>query len=401
MLEKRLSRIAYDFEAMHKPHTRVVELDILRAFAIIIIVFSHAGYFLPAIKIPYYSQLSLCGVALFLFISGFVLHLNHPDFSQRDSLTDFFKRRVLRIFPLYWLAIAVSFATGDVVIGSPVTSQSALITILGLQGFLSPRFGTDLMNYWSFIGIIIVLYTLYPLIAVLASDTLNLPRPFASNLFRFAIMLIVPFTILVAAHNALFIIADAVFSFYGIFVLGVATSKYNIFHKYGFQTNDQTRLLKYIVVGGIALTFVLFVYTRELRLANVSATLYFLNYSLFVTKNLVFFLFALVAFCLARILVISSCKASRRSYQPIWYRGLLLISFSSYAIYLFFLPILTQSMKTLTSAQLASFEVTIFQVFIGLPTVILLAYVLQSTQNEILNRIRKYRASTVPSSDKT
>ena len=181
--------MTYDFEAMHNPHTRVVELDLLRAFAIIIIVFSHAGYFLPGITIPYYSQLSLCGIALFLFISGFVLHLNHPDFSQRNSLTDFFKRRVLRIFPLYWLAIAVSFAIGDVVIAPPISSQSALIVILGLQGFLSPRFGTDLMGYWSFVGIIIVLYTIYPLIAVLASDTLNLPRPFASNLFRFAIML--------------------------------------------------------------------------------------------------------------------------------------------------------------------------------------------------------------------
>jgi cellulose synthase/poly-beta-1,6-N-acetylglucosamine synthase-like glycosyltransferase len=97
--------------------------------------------------------------------------------------------------------------------------------------------------------------------------------------------------------------------------------------------------------------------------------------------------------------VVSFSKASRPLSRAVWYRALLLISFSSYAIYLFFTTILIQFMHALLVTPLTALEIDIVQIFVGLPTVVLIGFVLQSTQNEILNKIRKYRAASSPSSD--
>jgi peptidoglycan/LPS O-acetylase OafA/YrhL len=394
---------------MPKPYARVEELDILRAVAIIIIILAHTSTFLPTVTFSDFHlgigvDVTYFGVALFLFISGFVLYLNHPSFTQLNGLTDFFKKRVLRIFPLYWLAIALRF-----VLGAQFASRAeAVVILLGLQGFLSPRFGADQnMLIWWFIGAIVVLYTIYPLIATLASDALQLPAPIDSDVVRFALMLIIPLIILVVARSFLFIIDDSVFVLYGIFVLGVAISKYDVLGKYGFLTDNRTTLLKYVAVAAIIFIVALFLYALFFFLfyllnhsAYVSAASNFASYGLvFIAPTVLFLLFALLTFCLARIIVVSYSNASRPHSAAVWYRALLVIAFSSYAIFLFFVPILTQFMYALMGTQLTLLEIDIVQIFIGLPTVVVVAFVLQSTQNKILNRIKKYRAASSPSFD--
>jgi peptidoglycan/LPS O-acetylase OafA/YrhL len=385
---------------MAKPHARVVELDILRAVAIIIIIFAHFNFFLPnvqfsnfAVGTVIHTTIISFGVALFLFISGFVLYLNHPSFPQGNGLADFFKKRVLRIFPLYWLAIATQVATGT----QFASRIDALVVVLGLQGFLSPRFVTNIFLYWWFIGVILVLYTIYPLIISLASDGFRLPAWMQSDALKFALMLIVPFLILGAARSALFIITDSVFIFYGIFVLGIAVSKFHLLDKYGFLTDDRTRLLRYVAVFAVSITALLFIDNVPWLSANVSAVSRFASFGFsFIEMNVLFLLFSLLAFSLARIIVVSSSQTSRRPSHAVWYRALLLISFSSYAVYLFFLPILMHFMYALIDAQLTALEIDIIQISIGLPIVVVIAFVLQNTQNEILNRVRKFRTASEP-----
>jgi hypothetical protein len=288
------------------------------------------------------------------------------------------------------------------VVGRPLadlaTRGNTLIVVLGLQGFLSPRFGTGIMTGWWFIGVILVLYTIYPLIIALASDV-KLPARIDSDVLKFALMLIVPFLILAVAHFAFSIISGDVFIFYGIFVLGVAISKYDVLGKYGFLTDNRTKLLKNVAVAAVSFTAFLFIYTLSLQPANASAVSRFASYFSFVMTNALFLLFALLTFCLVRLVVVSFSKASRPLSRAVWYRALLLISFSSYAIYLFFTTILIQFMHALLVTPLTALEIDIVQIFVGLPTVVLIGFVLQSTQNEILNKIRKYRAASSPSSD--
>jgi peptidoglycan/LPS O-acetylase OafA/YrhL len=375
----------------------VVELDILRAVAIIIIIFGHSKFFLPTLlfSTAVYGYITASGIALFFFISGFVLYLNHPRFPKGNGLADFYKKRLLRIFPLLWLSLAFRVVIGQLQFASQL---DAPILVLGLQGLLSPRFGTNsIMSDWGFIGAIVVLYTIYPLIAVLASDALKLPAPLDSDVVKFALMLIVPLLILAVAHAALSIIADGVFEFYGIFVIGVAISKYEVLSKYGFLTDNRAKLLKKVAVATVFLTAVLVLSALLWQSANVSALSFFASYGL---VNVLYLVFALLTFCLARIMVISISNASRPLSYAV-YRALLVIAFSSYAIFLFFMPILRLSYNALIGAQLTALEIDLVQIFVVLPMVVAIAYLLQSTQNEILKKVRTYRTAPAPPPDST
>ena len=51
------------------------------------------------------------GVYLFFVISGFIMvHVCWDDFGRRGSATNFSRKRIIRIVPLYWLATIAAFA---------------------------------------------------------------------------------------------------------------------------------------------------------------------------------------------------------------------------------------------------------------------------------------------------
>jgi exopolysaccharide production protein ExoZ len=51
------------------------------------------------------------GVYLFFVISGFIMvHVCWDDFGRRGSATNFLRKRIIRIVPLYWLATIAAFA---------------------------------------------------------------------------------------------------------------------------------------------------------------------------------------------------------------------------------------------------------------------------------------------------
>ena len=83
-------------------------VDLLTAVWIITVLFLHHGWFVPSI-VPTIPNLSLLlmywSVGGFLFLSGYKLALSSPT-----SAREFFRRRFLRIYPLYILAIALYVA---------------------------------------------------------------------------------------------------------------------------------------------------------------------------------------------------------------------------------------------------------------------------------------------------
>jgi peptidoglycan/LPS O-acetylase OafA/YrhL len=94
--------------------TRIPSLDGWRALSIVIVMLSHFEY---ATGFPREAALSWSrlfqgnlGVRIFFVISGFLityLLLVEAEQSCRPSLKQFYVRRVLRIFPLYYLLVAV------------------------------------------------------------------------------------------------------------------------------------------------------------------------------------------------------------------------------------------------------------------------------------------------------
>jgi peptidoglycan/LPS O-acetylase OafA/YrhL len=97
----------------HVNQNRVYGYDILRAFAILVVVFSHARSIVkPYIKIKEYEFFCFDGVSVFFVLSGFLIGgilikiLNTTKFDIKELIT-FLIRRWFRTVPLYFLVLFV------------------------------------------------------------------------------------------------------------------------------------------------------------------------------------------------------------------------------------------------------------------------------------------------------
>jgi exopolysaccharide production protein ExoZ len=80
-------------------NTKINNIQFLRAFAAIAVAVSHTGFILPYLK-----SVGTFGVDVFFVISGYVM----ARICETDSRF-FFRRRVLRIVPPYWVATILLF----------------------------------------------------------------------------------------------------------------------------------------------------------------------------------------------------------------------------------------------------------------------------------------------------
>jgi peptidoglycan/LPS O-acetylase OafA/YrhL len=116
---------------MDKKKTNVYfeNLDCLRAFAALMVICIHISSWLKFPDTPFYSKLELClslndyggrcGVYFFFVISGFLItYLMFTEQASVGSLSvkNFYIRRVLRIWPLYFLVLLIGFFVYPVII---------------------------------------------------------------------------------------------------------------------------------------------------------------------------------------------------------------------------------------------------------------------------------------------
>jgi len=106
-----LPRHRLDSAVVNRPDTRRKSdkfrgVQALRAVAALLVVFAHSAFIMEARGKPFLSRLGYVahfgtsGVDIFFAISGFVISLAAE---REPAWLDFLMRRVLRIFPLYWL----------------------------------------------------------------------------------------------------------------------------------------------------------------------------------------------------------------------------------------------------------------------------------------------------------
>jgi len=88
-------------------------LQVLRAVAVILVVWCHAGQSLSEYGSPELPALNVFGIDIFFVISGFILSLvvlrerRQPGFTP---MADFMKRRLIRIYPIYWFVALLMLA---------------------------------------------------------------------------------------------------------------------------------------------------------------------------------------------------------------------------------------------------------------------------------------------------
>jgi len=363
---------------------RNVGLDILRASAIVLIVVGHLNGFLERgmlTKILSFAEIPMLflGLALFFFVSGFSLYLNNKVIKDYHDVVRFYKKRLVRIYPLYWIAVAVilieyqqlSFTQSAI----SLTPAEVLITLVGAQALLTPRFCSQPLVLW-FIGTILILYLLYPLIIYYFDSN--------KKLF-FALSLI--YAAFLSIHVLFNIVDTRFFIYYWVFTGGILACKYCRYPE--LLTKPQRRLI--LLCGGVILVLIFLVlvsgwavvYNKNLLLNNIvdlPAELWF-NCSALLATLLIVPVFITVQ--------LHAKQVSRKIYSFTF-----LLSFSSFCIYLFHGGVL-DDVKYIAAnfLNLSGFLLNLVMITIGLSLVFIIAFLIQFTYNSAIERAKKYRAT--------
>jgi len=180
-----------DIEGSKQSLPRIIFFDLLRIFAIFLVVFVHI---LQRMKNPlggfsgirdfYYVSLGGIGVTLFLVLSGMALEYNHGH--EKFSYGRFIIERIKRIYPLFWLSIVISVLLGAKSLPSNFFDFFLMMT--GFSAFTGKPWASFTFPTNWFIGLIIPLYFSYPILSKLIKkhpNTVTLTSLVISVISRF------------------------------------------------------------------------------------------------------------------------------------------------------------------------------------------------------------------------
>jgi peptidoglycan/LPS O-acetylase OafA/YrhL len=131
-------------------------LDALRGIAVLLVLVQHLGELLfPAVDRLSVSavQFGQLGVMVFFLCSGFIipasLERGGPAVSRATALADFWRSRVFRLYPLYWVSLAGAAVLVVVGVYSPasMTGGDWLSNLTMLQAFAGSPHALGL--YWT------------------------------------------------------------------------------------------------------------------------------------------------------------------------------------------------------------------------------------------------------------
>ncbi len=199
---------------------RLPELDILRIIAILIVVIlihipNNYAYPFAMDYTPYQGfLLHTLGIhtamGSLVFVSGFGLYLNKNNrrINSTKKLFSFLKKRFLRIFPLYWIALILF------IIFFGYWDQGFFYIfahVIGIQMIVAPAYGWVIWTLW-FIGIIIIYYLVFIILSFTGSIKWIIPT---------ALVILLLFAI-IHIYTGLF--EYRFFYYYIFFILGIISA---------------------------------------------------------------------------------------------------------------------------------------------------------------------------------
>lgn len=157
---------------------RIVYLDFIRVFSCLCIMLNHfnasvsgwnGSFVYPNSVIPnFYLGVYLgdIGVTLFFILSGAALMMTYKE----GNLKRYYKKRLLNIYPMFWLAYLGATVVDFLLFKGMNTSDLKLLifTVLGMDGYLGSTWIPAAFSFYKlgewFLGCILLLYLIFPLL---------------------------------------------------------------------------------------------------------------------------------------------------------------------------------------------------------------------------------------------
>jgi len=141
--------------------TKIQEFDLLRALAIIMLMFHHSeAYGLNVLGFPLegltpYFEAILLGI--FFFISGYLAERSFEK--QNKGSLSFFFSRMLRIFPPYLLAVFLYIFILEITL----KKYNLIVYLTGTHFIFAPNYAKPVITLW-YIGAIVLFYLIFGLL---------------------------------------------------------------------------------------------------------------------------------------------------------------------------------------------------------------------------------------------
>jgi peptidoglycan/LPS O-acetylase OafA/YrhL len=132
---------------------RIPAVDEIKGLALLLILTYHCGGVLGYANVIHGE----IGVDLFLILSGFTL----AAYSAAIPLREFVLRRLLRIYPSYWIALLLFGYLDAHYLGGPRPWESVWQHIVGIHGFSRPEYFSDFSDSFWFISLILAAYAVF------------------------------------------------------------------------------------------------------------------------------------------------------------------------------------------------------------------------------------------------
>ena len=155
-----------------KPKTYSKGLDLCKCLSALVVLFYHFSIEGLRAGVPTFSfaasqplaRLVECACDLFFLTSGFALWLG---WGRGGQLGRYYRRRAVAIYPMFWLGFFALFGYGEVLHGNnpDVPRWRVIFSVLGLDGYLSQVTVTFYKIGEWFLGCLILLYLVFPLLA--------------------------------------------------------------------------------------------------------------------------------------------------------------------------------------------------------------------------------------------
>lgn len=358
--------------------SKIALYNILRAIAIICVIFAHMDSYTNlkffAINSDYFARI---GLFTFFFISGFLFQYSSKINSKADFILSI-KKKVERIYPLFWLSILLTIALDKFSLNiHPVEMKTSdfIISSLGLEG-LFPMFKVP-YALW-FVGTLLIYYMISYILICYARD---IKQIVIYSTFIFLVLFLV--------HHMFGLIDINVFFYYYVYIIGFIIGFISISKN---VSNEQ--------IKSISITCLFSIYGLYLiyRLTCSRMNMFFINIDgaidVSAIKNAInsdIFKFALMYDFIILFVIVSVgiIIYKKGSFTPNLDRFIsndifLNISYSSYAVYLFHIQILSLIKKTLDMILSNGLIKDYFMLIAGIPILFMLGYQIQKYYDKII-----------------
>ncbi len=340
--------------------SKLLEFELLRTIAICLIIFYHLNGYIIYNVFWFQELVGLFGLGLFTFISGFLIHYNNSNINSIKGFIYFFKKRIIRLFPLYWLALIIYIISFSIIpfliYPNPpniinISFSNLFIHFIGAEGLLAPQFATPFFTLY-FIGIMMFYYCIYPFINQFSKTFLGMIC-FSSFIF----------IILLVFHLKLNIIDGRLLKYYFCFVSGILASKFGL-----FENHNKNRDL--MIVFSILVFLLLLYHSKIMNFGDI------FGFNALIVLILVTSIY--IIFFVSKYIILY--------FNEIHIRIICSIAIASYCVYLFHRPFFTFISMFNIEIVKTSIFINNFIILISLPILFIGSYYLQLLEIRVIKK---------------